>query len=52
MFGDDWPIDSKHGWKSINSPESFRVIYLHAFSRLSQLHKSVCRLILTQCCFL
>ena len=52
MFGDDWPIDSKHRWKSINSPESFSVIYLHAFSRLSQLHKSDRGLILSDVVYL
>lgn len=41
ISGDDEPLDSKHGWRGVNSPELFRVIYLHAFSRLSQLHKPV-----------
>ena len=51
ISGDDAPLDSKHWWKSMNSPESFFVIFLPAFSRLSQLHKPVCRSILMQCGF-
>lgn len=52
ISGDDAPLDSKHWWKSMNSPESFRVIYLHAFSRLSQLLKSDRGLILSDVVYL
>ncbi len=46
MSDDDGYLEPKHKWKSMNSLEPSRVIQLPAFSRLSQLRKSHCGLIL------
>ena len=47
MSDDDGYLEPKHKWKSNSSIEPIRVIYVPAFSRLSQLHKSDCGMILS-----
>ncbi len=52
MSADDGYLQSKHRWKSVNVLEPFCAIYVPAFSRLSQLHKSDCGLILSDVVYL